>query len=71
MEGAALDIERVPAACRCEQCGSDFPARDFSMACPRCASPRIVIAGGDELALAYLEIEDDGRGEAPSEGARS
>jgi Zn finger protein HypA/HybF involved in hydrogenase expression len=29
-----------------------------SLACPRCGSGETVLAGGEELDLAYLEVED-------------
>lgn len=65
LEGATLDLERVAVTYRCDECGNEFVVTAcFSVACPRCASNRTVMTAGDELALSYLELEDDGA-EAP------
>jgi len=58
LEGAALDLERVPVVFRCEGCGREFEPVDFDPRCPGCGAARGRLAGGDELALAYLELED-------------
>jgi hydrogenase nickel incorporation protein HypA/HybF len=57
LEGAALDLERVPVGYRCDDCGRQFPAADFTVACPACGSQDTRLVAGDELAMSYLELE--------------
>ena len=57
-ETVALEIERCPRRQRCQSCGHEFsPAGVY--ACPACGSASTVFAGGDELELAHLEVEQD------------
>ena len=58
LSGAALDLERVPVRFACEACGADFTPIDFAPICPSCGSGRGRMVAGDELALAFLELED-------------
>jgi len=53
-----LEIEFVPAGGKCRACGQDFAVQDFVFACPRCDSGQIDMTRGDELDIAYLEVED-------------
>jgi hydrogenase nickel incorporation protein HypA/HybF len=55
----ALDIEMRPLTSRCRACGSEFAVVDYHFACTACGSPDTATAGGAELELAYLEMEDD------------
>ena len=58
LEGATLDVERIPVRYRCDTCAAEFPApADFAAACPQCAGTRARMVAGDELALSYLEVE--------------
>jgi len=58
LEPLALEIEPVPRRQRCPACDVTFEVQEYSLACPRCASGETLMAGGDELDLAYLEVED-------------
>jgi hydrogenase nickel incorporation protein HypA/HybF len=59
LEGAALDLERVPVRFRCEACGHEFEPAEFDPRCPACGVERGRLSGGDELSLAYLELDDE------------
>lgn len=56
--GLVLDFEICPLRHRCPACGHDFDVKDYVFACPRCGTLRTECIGGDELELAYLEVED-------------
>jgi hydrogenase nickel incorporation protein HypA/HybF len=56
--GLALDFEICPLRHRCPDCAHDFDVKDYVFACPRCGALRTECIGGDELELAYLEVED-------------
>jgi len=58
LEPLALVIEPVPRRQRCPTCEFTFEVNADSLACPRCGSGETILAGGDELDLAYLEVED-------------
>jgi hydrogenase nickel incorporation protein HypA/HybF len=54
---AVLDIEEVPLGFRCAACGDEFTVVNFETACPACGSTDTRAARGDELQVAYLELE--------------
>ncbi len=58
LEPLALVIEPVPRRQRCPACDLTFEVVEDKLACPRCASGETLLAGGEELDLAYLEVED-------------
>jgi len=58
LEPLALEIEAVPRRQRCSACNLTFDVLEESLACPRCANDQTTLAGGEELDLAYLEVED-------------
>jgi len=60
LESLALGIEVCPRRHRCQVCGRDFVVRDYDSRCPRCASLETTFISGDELELAYLEVEEYG-----------
>jgi hydrogenase nickel incorporation protein HypA/HybF len=57
LDGAGLDLERVPVRFRCRGCAHEFQPVDFEAACPACGGGDASMIAGDELALAYLELE--------------
>jgi len=58
LEGVKLEIEVCPRRHRCSDCGTEFDVRDFVFACPQCSSTRNDCISGEELELAYLELEE-------------
>ncbi len=79
LEGAQLDIERVPGRASCEACGFSGSARDLGpdlgdppvpLICPRCGY-LLLVAGGTGVVLADIQLQDRGTpepGEAAQEG---
>jgi hydrogenase nickel incorporation protein HypA/HybF len=58
-EAVELEIEYSPRRHRCERCAREFVVKDFDIACPDCGEAHTVFAGGDELDLAFLEVDED------------
>jgi hydrogenase nickel incorporation protein HypA/HybF len=58
LEPLTLEIETVPRRQRCPACDLTFDAPEDELACPRCAKAETILAGGEELDLAYFEVED-------------
>ncbi|HVB39005.1 MAG TPA: hydrogenase maturation nickel metallochaperone HypA [Vicinamibacterales bacterium] len=59
-DGLVLDIEACPLLHRCPACERTFAVDRFETQCPFCGRVETTCVGGDELELAYLEVDDDG-----------
>jgi hydrogenase nickel incorporation protein HypA/HybF len=59
LQNTALEIERVPVQGRCQSCGFEFQVEEFVFVCPRCEGRDIRMSQGNELDIAYLDIEDE------------
>ena len=57
-DGLGLEIEHVARTQRCTVCQFEFEAPDFMTACPKCEEMLTVTIAGDELDIAYLEVEE-------------
>ena len=53
-----LEIQTRPRMHRCPACGHTFRVIDYQFACPEYGAARTECIGGDELELAYLEMEE-------------
>lgn len=60
LPGVQLEIENCPRRHRCASCGLEFIVRDYDWQCPRCACLDTRCIAGEELELAFLEVEEDG-----------
>jgi len=58
LDPLALDLELIPRRNTCSDCGNTFTVVDYNIACNICGSCRTVNSGGDEMRLAYVEVED-------------
>jgi hydrogenase nickel incorporation protein HypA/HybF len=54
----ALEIEFRPRQNRCPSCGTVFALKDFEINCPNCGAAATEPVSGDELELAYVELEE-------------
>ncbi|MGD0129119.1 MAG: hydrogenase maturation nickel metallochaperone HypA [Terriglobia bacterium] len=57
-EPLALAIEFVARRHECSRCGRAFTVVEYKVNCPACGSTDTRCIGGDELDLAYLEVEE-------------
>ena len=57
-EPLQLDIEFCHRRQRCSTCGHEFTAAEFETACPRCGEGLKLCIGGEELDIAFIEVED-------------
>lgn len=53
-----LDIDFRPRQNRCPACGNVFAPQDYQIECPNCGAAVTEPAGGQELELAYVELEE-------------
>ena len=58
LQGLELEIEFCPRRHRCCGCGTGFEVKDFIFDCPQCGTDRSECIGGEELQLAYVELEE-------------
>jgi hydrogenase nickel incorporation protein HypA/HybF len=58
LEGLQLEIQSCPRRHRCLDCGTEFDVKDFNFRCPQCHSKRNQCISGDQLEIAYLELEE-------------
>jgi hydrogenase nickel incorporation protein HypA/HybF len=58
LEPLELAIERRQRRHVCALCAHPFVATNEDSLCPSCGSADSIFAGGDELEIAYLEVED-------------
>ena len=58
LEGLELEIETCPRRHRCLDCLTEFRVKDFDFQCTRCGSTRSQCISGDQLELAFLELEE-------------
>jgi hydrogenase nickel incorporation protein HypA/HybF len=56
--GATLKIESIPVKGKCRACQKDFEVEEYIFVCPNCFSGDIEVMQGQELEIAYIEIED-------------
>ena len=61
MEPLTLEIQYCPRRHQCRRCGCSFSAGIEGLPCPECGGVDSFFAGGDELEIAYLEVEDGAR----------
>jgi hydrogenase nickel incorporation protein HypA/HybF len=60
LERLELEIDVCPVRYCCRQCRREFVVEDYLFRCPDCASLETECIGGDELELAYMEVEEHG-----------
>ncbi len=58
LDTVGFEIQECPRRNRCLSCGYEFETALYSNPCPRCSSPGVALVGGDELDLAYVELEE-------------
>jgi hydrogenase nickel incorporation protein HypA/HybF len=59
LDGLLLEVELCPRRHRCGPCGQTFAVHDYDFACPQCGALKTEYVSGDELELAYVEVEQN------------
>lgn len=68
LESLELSVEICPFRFGCRDCGQEFVVQNYQTRCPGCGGMNTECIGGQELDLAYLEVEDH---EPSAAGAKS
>jgi hydrogenase nickel incorporation protein HypA/HybF len=58
-EGARLELNQVPAAGRCRECGAEARLNAFPLSCAACGGLEVDITAGEELSVDELEVEEE------------
>jgi hydrogenase nickel incorporation protein HypA/HybF len=58
LDSIHFEIQSCPRLNRCLECGCEFESGVYSEPCPRCGSEQSLLVGGEELDLAYVEVEE-------------
>jgi hydrogenase nickel incorporation protein HypA/HybF len=53
-----LEVQTCPRKHCCRDCGNTFRIVDYDFACPACGGLHSECIGGEELELAYVELEE-------------
>lgn len=57
LQSLKLEIEMCPRRHFCSQCNFQFQVVAFDFCCPQCGRESTKCVGGEELEIAYLEME--------------
>jgi hydrogenase nickel incorporation protein HypA/HybF len=57
-EPLALELEFVPRMQRCPKCAYDFRMTDYDPRCPLCGEFGTECISGEELDIAYMEVDE-------------
>jgi hydrogenase nickel incorporation protein HypA/HybF len=58
LQGAHLNIIRIPGSGHCLDCDADTPLTAIFGACQRCGSYRVTIVSGEEMRVREIEVDD-------------
>ncbi|MDA8415116.1 MAG: hydrogenase maturation nickel metallochaperone HypA [Desulfobacteraceae bacterium] len=58
LQGAHLNIIRVPGCGHCMDCGADTPLAALFGACRSCGGYRVTIVSGEEMRVREIEVVD-------------
>jgi hydrogenase nickel incorporation protein HypA/HybF len=58
LEQVELELDHIARMNRCADCGAEFLVKNSEFVCPRCGGSDTSFLRGDELEIAYLELEE-------------
>jgi hydrogenase nickel incorporation protein HypA/HybF len=67
-QAVQFEIEFCPRRHKCADCGREFVVKDYDLQCPQCGGPHSRCIGGEELDLAFVEVEEHAAGGSGTEG---
>jgi len=57
-ERLVLEVESILRMQRCPKCGKEFRMAEFDPQCPQCGEFATICIGGEELDIAYMEVDE-------------
>lgn len=58
LEGARINLIRIPGRGHCQDCGADTPLDVIFGACQRCGGYQVKVISGEEMRVKEIEVED-------------
>lgn len=58
LEDVEIDLQKCLRRNRCAKCGFEFETEMYSRPCPDCLSEESQLIGGEELELAFIEVDE-------------
>ncbi|ACO34401.1 MULTISPECIES: hydrogenase maturation nickel metallochaperone HypA [Acidobacterium] len=58
LEKIDVELQKCPRRNRCAKCGCEFETDLYSEPCPSCANEQVQLIGGEELELAFVEVDE-------------
>jgi len=58
LEGARMNIIRIPGSGRCLDCGVDTPLAALFGACLHCGGYRVTVLAGEEMRVREIEVDE-------------
>ena len=56
-ENATFEYIDIPLTGKCEDCGYESELEGYFVLCPKCSSGRVSILTGNELEIAYIDVD--------------
>ena len=56
LDGAQLDVERIPAKIRCADCDHEQVLEELAMVCSSCSGQAVDLVEGDEFLITSLDL---------------
>ena len=53
-----LEIEEVARRQKCPACNEEFRAENWATACPKCGEEETTLIAGEELQIAFVEVDE-------------
>ena len=58
LEEVEIDLQSCPRRNHCATCSIDFETKLYSEPCPSCGNQQVRLIGGEELELAFIEVDE-------------
>jgi len=58
LQGARINIIRIPGSGHCLDCGADLPLTTLFGACQRCGGYRVTVVSGEEMRVREIEVDE-------------
>lgn len=58
LQGARLNIIRIPGSGHCQECDRDTPLTAIFGACQHCGSYQVTIVSGEEMRVREIEVDE-------------
>jgi hydrogenase nickel incorporation protein HypA/HybF len=58
LEGARINIIRIPGSGQCLDCGAETPLASLFDSCQRCGGNQVTVVSGEEMRVREIEVDE-------------